>query len=79
MACHDAQADFVAKLEVMAGDVLISKEALAVLKSHPMTKKEWNPEHEKNNIKIEFSFTREDREVIDADFKTIEDVKQIEN
>ena len=30
LACHDAQADFVAKLEIMAGDVLTSKEALAV-------------------------------------------------
>ena len=36
-----------------------------------MTKKEWNPEHEKNSIKIEFSFQREDKDVIDVDFKEV--------
>jgi hypothetical protein len=75
LQCHTAQADFISKVETLAGEVSTPREALALLGRHPLTKSEWTPQEEKNSIKIEFSFTREDRDVIDADFK---EVPQIE-
>jgi len=71
LQCHTAQADFISKVETLAGQVTTPKEALALLGRHPLTKSEWTPQEEKNSIKIEFSFTREDRDVIDADFKEV--------
>lgn len=75
LRCHEAQADFVGGLENLAGQVSTPKEALALLARHPLTKSEWSPQQEdKHTIKIEHSFTREDTNVIDAEFK---EVKQI--
>ena len=77
LQCHTAQADFISKVETLAGQVSTPREALALLGRHPLTKSEWAPQEEKNSIKIEFSFTREDRDVIDADFEDVSDAAKL--
>ena len=41
LQCHTAQADFISKVETLAGQVTTPKEALALLGRHPLTKSEW--------------------------------------
>jgi len=77
--CNERIGDFIAHHELNAGDPKQSpKDSLNLLSRHPLSKQEWSPQQEdKHTIKIEHSFTREDTNVIDTDYKVVDSSKQI--
>jgi len=73
----EAQADFISGLERLAAGVSTPREALSLLERHPLTRRDWGKQEEsKHTIKIEYSFNRENQNVVDAEYQ---EVAQIES
>jgi DNA invertase Pin-like site-specific DNA recombinase len=72
-----AQAEFLRNIEGMACNVTNSREAIALLERHPLSRRDWGKQEEsKHTIKIEYSYSRENKNVVDAEFQ---EVPQIES
>ena len=77
--CHEAQGDFVSKMEALACGVSTPKDALNLLGRHPLSKEQWASQDKSGGININLNFDRNSGiiqgnkpEPIYADFKEVQ-------